>query len=131
MIHPVFQQKTMLRGLLTRVKGQQKHMDKGVVYQIACSQCDEVYIGETGRPLKSRISKHKRAVATGDVRNAHWMKTSHNMDWGSAHVVDRSNRWRERRIKESVYIRTRKTYNLDSGSSLSPVWNSLIGHRQV
>ena len=47
MFHPVFQQKTTLSGLLTRVKGQQKHMDKGVVYQIACSQYDEVYIGET------------------------------------------------------------------------------------
>ena len=78
----MIQQKTTLSGLLTRVKGQQKHMDKGVVYQIACSQCDEVYISETGRPLKTRISKHKRAVSTGDVQNAHWMKTSHNMDWG-------------------------------------------------
>ena len=80
----MFQQKTTLRGLLTRVKGPQKHMDKGVVYQIPCAQCDEAYIGETGRPLKTRISEHKRAVATGDVWNAnatHWMKTNHNMDW--------------------------------------------------
>ncbi len=61
-------------------------MDKGVVYQIPCAQCDEVYIGETGRPLKTRISEHKRAVATGDVRNAnatHWMKINHNMDCAS------------------------------------------------
>ena len=98
---------------------------------IPCAQCDQVYIGETGRPLKTRISEHKRAVATGDVRNAnatHWIKTNHNMNWGAAHVVDRSNRWKERKIKESVYIRTRRTYNMDLGSSLSPVWNSLIRH---
>jgi len=56
------------------------------------------------------------------------MKTNHNMDWGEAHVVDRSNRWKERKIRESVYIRARRTYNMDSGSSLSPVWNSLIRH---
>ena len=83
-VQSVFQQKTTPRGLLTRVKGPQKTIDKGVVYQIPCAQCDEVYIGETGRPLKTRISEHKRAVATGDVRNAnatHWMKTNHNMDW--------------------------------------------------
>ena len=58
-------------------------------YQIPCAQCDEDYIGETGRPLKT--SEHKRAVATGDVRIAdatHWMKTNHNMDWGATHVVD-------------------------------------------
>ena len=74
------------KGLLTRVKGPQKHMDKGVVYQIPSAQCNEVYIGETGRSLKTRITEHKRAVATDDdVRNAnatHWMKTNYNMDWG-------------------------------------------------
>ena len=43
-------------------------------------------------------------------------------------MVDRSNRWKERKIRESVYIRARRTYNMDSGSSLSPVWNSLIRH---
>ena len=31
-VHPVFQQKTTLRSMLTRVKGPQKHVDKGVVY---------------------------------------------------------------------------------------------------
>ena len=47
--HPVFQQMRTLRSLLTRVKGPKKHVD--MVYQIPCAQCDEVYIGETGRPL--------------------------------------------------------------------------------
>ena len=51
----MFQQKPTFGGLLTRVKGPQKHMDK------------------------TRVSEHKRGVATGDVRNAnatHWMKTA-------------------------------------------------------
>ena len=85
-IQPVLQQKTTRRGLLARVKGSQKYMNKGVVYQIPCAQCNEVYIGETGRPLKTRISEHKWVVATGDVRKAsatHWMKTNHNIDWGA------------------------------------------------
>ena len=102
--------KTTLRSLLIRVKGPQKHGNKGVV---PCTQCDKVYIGETGRTLKIRISEHKRAVATGDARNAnatHWMETCHSMDWSAATVVDRSSRWRERKIKESVYIRARITY---------------------
>ena len=130
-LHPVFQQKTTLRSILTRVKGPQKHVDKGVVYQIPCAQCNEVYIGETGRPLKTRISEHKRAVTMGDARNAnadHWMRTDHSMDWKGATVVDRASKWREWRVKESVHIRTRRTYNLDSGFPLSPVWNSLITH---
>ena len=121
-VHPVFQQRRTLRGFLTRVKRPQQHVDKGMVYQIPCTQCNEVYIGETGRPLKTRISEHKRAVGTGDVRNAnavHWMRTGHSMDWGAAAVVDRASRWRERKVKESVYIKSRRTYNMDSGFPLS------------
>ena len=113
-VQPVFQQKTTLRSMLTRVKGPQKHV---VVYQVPCAQCNEVYIGETGRPLKTRISEHKRAVTMGDARNAnavHWMRTGHSMDWKAATVVDRASRWRD--------------YNLDAGFLLSPVWNSLIRH---
>ena len=43
------------------------------------------------------------------------------MDWDAATVVDRASRWRERRIKERVHIRKRKTYNMDLGFPLSPV----------
>ena len=123
-VQPVFQQRRTLRSLLTRVKGPQKHVDKGVVYQIPCAQCDEVYIRETGRPLKTRITEHKRAVREGDVRNAnavHCMRTSHSMDWDAATVVDRASRWRERRIKESVHIRKKKTSNMDLGFPESSV----------
>ena len=49
----------------------------------------------------------------------------HSMDWGAGAVVDRASRWRERMVKESVYIKNRNTYNMDSGFPLSPVWNSL------
>ena len=55
----------------------------------------------------------------GGVPNAnanHCMKTTYSMDWNEATVVDRSSRWRVRKINVSVYIRTRKTYNMDLGS---------------
>ena len=34
-----------------------------VVYQIACSDCDYVYIGQTKRGLKSRLADHRRATS--------------------------------------------------------------------
>ena len=79
------------KGLLTRVKGPQKHMDKGVVYQIPSAQSNVVYIGETGRSLKTRITEHKRAVATEcQCYPLDEDKLQHGL--GAGHVVDRSNR---------------------------------------
>ena len=34
---------------------------EGVVYQLKCQQCGDLYIGETSRPLHSRIKEHKTA----------------------------------------------------------------------
>lgn len=65
-------------------------MNKGVVSQIPCKQCEEACIGETGRPLKIRIIKHKRAVSTGDVKNANTvqgMQKEHDMEWGEIEVI--------------------------------------------
>ena len=92
-----------------------------------------MYIGETGRPLKMRIAEHVRAVTNGDVQNANTVQEdvmNHKINWRGAEVIDREMAVKERRIKESIhiYIRRNRTYNLDSGYPLSPVWDSLIGH---
>ena len=39
----------------------------GVVCQIPCSDCPKVYIGQSGRSLKHRLSEHRRALRNGDV----------------------------------------------------------------
>ena len=42
---------------------QPKHLQNGVVYKITCS-CGKMYIGETGRCLKTRISEHMKTSGT-------------------------------------------------------------------
>ena len=39
----------------------------GVVYQIPCSECPKVYVGQSGRTLKHRLTEHRRALRNGDV----------------------------------------------------------------
>ena len=34
----------------------------GIIYQVPCHDCPFVYIGQTKRDLKSRLSEHKRAI---------------------------------------------------------------------
>ena len=40
-----------------------------VVYQVPCSDCNFVYIGQTKRDLKSRLAEHKLAIKTKNRKN--------------------------------------------------------------
>ena len=51
---------------------------KGVVYSMRCTVCDDLYIGETGKPARERFAEHYRDAKRRDVRTA----------WGS-HYIDR------------------------------------------
>jgi len=33
-----------------------------VVYKIPCKNCEQVYVGETGRPLGARVKEHHKEV---------------------------------------------------------------------
>ena len=32
--------------------------NKTGIYKLTCNNCDEIYIGQTGRPFKERFSEH-------------------------------------------------------------------------
>ena len=112
-----------------QVKDLQKNKDKGVVHRMPCGGCSEVYIRETGRPLKTRFTEHKRAVNQMDTKNANAVHSdvlNHRIHWDRSKVIDREKKWKERTIKEGIHVRRHRTYNLDSGYPLSPVWDSHI-----
>ena len=128
-VKTVFKKTKTARDTLTNVKGTHKNSDKGVIYQIPCVDCDHVYIGETGRPFHVRLKEHQRAVTQGDRRNAnavHHMNTGHTIDWNNAKILRREERWKERKILESIHIKSNSTFNLDSGFPLDQIWTDLI-----
>ena len=83
-IRTVFKTTLTLRRCLTKVKTPADAINtKGVVYRIAC-ECGRVYVGETGRTLKQRITEHKRAVKNADSNNGpalHVARTKHEIKW--------------------------------------------------
>ena len=56
---------------------------RNVVYKAVCAQCKKsgntdrgTYIGETCRPLRDRVSEHRKSLLSGDTRSfqlLHWM----------------------------------------------------------
>ena len=128
-VKTVFKRTRTVRDMLTKVKGTHKNSDKGVIYRIPCVDCDNIYIGETGRPFHVRLKEHQRAVTQGDRRNAnavHHMDKDHRIDWNNAKIVKREEKWKERKILESIYIKSNSTFNLDSGFPLDQIWTDLI-----
>ena len=56
---------TNLRRLLVSPKDKEDTLEKaGVVYEVKCKDCEARYIGETERPLKTRMQEHQK----GDTR---------------------------------------------------------------
>jgi len=53
----------MLRNLLVHPKDRVSDEEKpGVVYKIPCKNCERIYVGETERPLGTRVKEHRKEV---------------------------------------------------------------------
>ena len=55
-----------------------------VVYQVPCSDCNFVYIGQTKRDLKSRLAEHKLATKNQEPKN---MQFDHLTDWNNLKIL--------------------------------------------
>ena len=62
--------RTCKRRILTNDKDKDQSCNRqAIVYSIKCTDCQAIYIGETGRNLSTRLIEHKRATKNGDVGN--------------------------------------------------------------
>ena len=125
-IRTVFKTTLTLRRCLTKVKTPtDPTTTKGVVYKIPC-ECGRMYVGETGRTLKQRITEHKRAVKNADSNNGlavHVAETEHEIRWNEAEVVCREEQWTKRKIKEGLSIKAHTgNLNLDNGAFIDANW---------
>ena len=120
----------------------------GVVYQIPCGTCDQCYIGETGRPLGTRLSEHKSEVekvtsqqhytrsarlqSQGDWHKSaitdHVCQDNCHINWDDTKVLDQDSNRPSRLIREALAINSHNTMNRDQGNYfLSSVYKPLIG----
>ena len=96
-VKPVFIPKKTLKRELMQVKNRiPEQKQTGVVYKIPCKDCPEVYVGETKRTLKVRLSEYRQAVKRGDPKNGtavHVQMTNHSINWEGATVQRAEGFW--------------------------------------
>ena len=105
-------------------------MKKNIVYKVPCMDCEKVYVGETSRNLKRRLTEHKGAVKREDRKNGiatHTWDHEHRVNWEEARVVRTEPHYWKRRMLEALRIQSiGNTSNLDCGLTLNPVWVPFI-----
>ena len=103
----------------------------GVVYDIPCSDCEQVYMGQKDRNFVCRLKEHRRAFKNIDkVRSAvaeHAFNTGHSIDWGNARVIDMCHHHHTCLLLESWHITSKKNPMNRERDPLSILYDSLHG----
>jgi hypothetical protein len=148
-IRTAFKPVSTLRNALVHPKDKRNAMDNtGVVYKIPCSNCNKVYVGETGRKLSTRLSEHKHEVDILSQRHFtrsqdrasqhmfnksavtdHSVMNNHIIDWDNTQILDHDNNRETRWIRESLYIKQAgdRAMNREIGQfQLSDMYNIVL-----
>ena len=104
-----FRSNTTLRKLLVKPKDSVPvERRTGIVYQIPCKDCAQMYVGQSGRTIVDRVKEHQRVVKNGDTNTLavaeHAWQHQHRMDWSAAEVLHYSQHRFSRCMLESWHI---------------------------
>ncbi len=107
------------------------HLDKsGVVYKVKCSDCPSSYVGETARPLRSRITEHHRESSPVGL---HSRQERHRVEFDEVQILDRDQGWFRRGVKEAIHIELEGSdLNRDRGRYTlpPPIYKDLLHPRK-
>lgn len=99
---------TTIRSLFTSLKDKTPLLlQSNVVYSIPCNDCSQVYIGQTSRTLKARITSHKsdtRTKKTTCQLSRHSNDLKHTMNFEDIKILDSEQNFKKRTFLEMVRI---------------------------
>ena len=115
-----------LRQQLTHVKDKTHTLKKcGVVYHVQCDKCPADYIGETARPLDTRLKEHQSR--SNSAIYEHCDNTGHCITPDTTKVLVSEDHQMKRKVREAIEIKRRQpTLNRDGGLELPPVYNAIL-----
>ena len=85
---------------------------------VPCLSCEQVYIGETIKSLKTRLNQHKYAIRTFNKANSifrHVSELGHEINWTASKFVFNSKDKQILQLVESSFIHFVPNFNLTSG----------------
>ena len=115
-INVVFKNASSVRSIFIK---NSPNSSPGSIYTIPCKDCNQKYIGQTGKELELRIKQHQYSVRTGQLSNAlfvHMNDNNHSIDWNASSVVFCCGNLVQRNLIESALI---KCFN-DNIMNVSP-----------
>ena len=81
---------------------------RALVYQISCRDCNAVYVGESGRSVRTRKREHADTVKTFSTKKSalcqHVMDFDHGINWDNVKILKSETHAYRRRIAESFLI---------------------------
>ncbi|XP_012148609.2 uncharacterized protein LOC105663559 [Megachile rotundata] len=128
-IRTVFTTHTKIGQLLTSPKDPQPQLSTPGVYKIPCS-CGQVYIGETGRSVNTRLKVHERCARLGYIQSAvaeHQITTRHEILFDKTEVLAKTSAYLPRKHREAIEIRKHpNNINRETGYHINPIWHTLF-----
>ena len=114
-----------IKSRLTKVKDKTQEGKRcGTVYHIKCGDCAQNYIGETARPLDTRIKEHRSRVSSAVFE--HTTQEGHNSDL-QVKILCTEPHWRKRKTREAIEIfQSTPSLNRDQGLELAPVFKQVL-----
>ena len=97
--------------------------------ELTC-ECGKRNIGETRRPLLTRVNEHKRNTTNGEIDKSkiakHSWEQKHRFQWDKASIINKEANSRIRKLKESAFIHCTDRVIIQPSNDISPIWLPII-----
>ena len=110
---------------------------RDLVYQISCRDCNTVYVGETGRSVRTRKREHADAVKTFNTKKSalsqHVMDFDHRIDWDNVKILKSKSHAYRRRVAESFLINQKaclcNVIDRNDGANFPTVYSVFVSNK--